>query len=96
LSRLNTRRAGAVQKCDSWLKNPVFTLKRGKKRPAVFTNKITGRNCKQLNNGQLLDGTKIQGHFGMLIGAVANPNLKPLELNILKLTRQRSMRCDTN
>jgi methylenetetrahydrofolate reductase (NADPH) len=43
---------------------------------------------KKMNNGQLLDGTKIQGNFGMLIGAAANPILKPLELNILRLSKK--------
>jgi methylenetetrahydrofolate reductase (NADPH) len=41
-----------------------------------------------MNNGQLPDGTKIQGQFGMLIGAAANPSLKPLELNILRLRKK--------
>jgi len=40
---------------------------------------------KRMNNGQLLDGQAIQGKFGMLIGAVVNPDLQPLELNILRL-----------
>jgi methylenetetrahydrofolate reductase (NADPH) len=43
---------------------------------------------KKMNNGQLLDGTKIQGNFNMLIGAAANPILKPLELNILRLSKK--------
>jgi methylenetetrahydrofolate reductase (NADPH) len=43
---------------------------------------------KKMNNGQLLDGSKIQGNFGMLIGAAANPILKPLELNILRLSKK--------
>jgi methylenetetrahydrofolate reductase (NADPH) len=43
---------------------------------------------KKMNNGQLLDGKKIQGSFCMLIGATANPNLKPLELNILRLSKK--------
>jgi methylenetetrahydrofolate reductase (NADPH) len=43
---------------------------------------------KKMNNGQLLDGTKIQGNFNMFIGAAANPNLKPLELNILRLSKK--------
>jgi methylenetetrahydrofolate reductase (NADPH) len=43
---------------------------------------------KNMNNGQLLDGKKIQGSFCMLIGAAANPNLKPLELNILRLSKK--------
>lgn len=42
----------------------------------------------KMNNGQLLDGKKIQGNFNMLIGAAANPNLKPLELNILRLSKK--------
>lgn len=43
---------------------------------------------KKMNNGQLLDGTKVQGNFGMLIGAAANPNLKPIELNLLRLSKK--------
>jgi methylenetetrahydrofolate reductase (NADPH) len=43
---------------------------------------------KKMNNGQLLDGREIQGNFGMLIGAAANPSLKPLELNILRLSKK--------
>ena len=38
--------------------------------------------CEQ---GLLADGTKIEGPFSMLVGAVANPFLKPLELNLLRL-----------
>jgi methylenetetrahydrofolate reductase (NADPH) len=36
----------------------------------------------------LLNGTKIQGDFSMLIGAVANPYLRPLELNIMRLLKK--------
>jgi len=43
---------------------------------------------KTMNEGRLLDGTKIQGEFSMLIGAVANPYMKPLELNILRLAKK--------
>jgi methylenetetrahydrofolate reductase (NADPH) len=43
---------------------------------------------KKMNSGQLLDGAKIQGNFNMLIGAVANPDLKPLELNILRISKK--------
>jgi methylenetetrahydrofolate reductase (NADPH) len=35
--------------------------------------------------GVLADGTKIGGQFSMLVGAVANPFMKPLELNMLRL-----------
>jgi methylenetetrahydrofolate reductase (NADPH) len=43
---------------------------------------------KKMNEGLLLDGMKIQGDFSMLIGAVANPNMKPLELNIMRLNKK--------
>jgi methylenetetrahydrofolate reductase (NADPH) len=38
--------------------------------------------------GVLADGTKIDGQFSMLVGAVANPFLKPLELNMIKLNKK--------
>lgn len=38
--------------------------------------------------GVLLDGTKIEGAFAMLVGAAANPFLKPLELNILRVAKK--------
>lgn len=43
---------------------------------------------RRMNGGELLDGTKIRGDFAMLVGAVANPDLKPLELNILRLGKK--------
>ncbi len=43
---------------------------------------------KMNEEGLLLDGTKIGGPFSMLIGAVANPYLKPLELNIMRLKKK--------
>ena len=43
---------------------------------------ITTRMGEQ---GLLADGTKIDGPFSMLVGAVANPFLKPLELNLVRL-----------
>lgn len=39
-------------------------------------------------NGVLADGTKIDGQFSMLVGAVANPFLKPLELNLFLLGKK--------
>jgi methylenetetrahydrofolate reductase (NADPH) len=38
--------------------------------------------------GELLDGVKIAGPFTMLVGAVANPDLRPMELNILRLAKK--------
>lgn len=36
----------------------------------------------------LLNGKKIGGNFSMLVGAVANPYLRPLELNIMRLAKK--------
>jgi methylenetetrahydrofolate reductase (NADPH) len=36
----------------------------------------------------LLNGTRIAGNFSMLVGAVANPYLRPLELNIMRLNKK--------
>ena len=43
---------------------------------------------KKMNGGLLLDGRKIQGGFSILIGAAANPYMKPLELNIMRLIKK--------
>jgi len=39
-------------------------------------------------NGVLADGTSIDGPFSMLVGAAANPFLKPLELNLIRLNQK--------
>jgi methylenetetrahydrofolate reductase (NADPH) len=39
-------------------------------------------------NGVLADGTSIDGPFSMLVGAAANPFLKPLELNLFRLNQK--------
>jgi methylenetetrahydrofolate reductase (NADPH) len=39
-------------------------------------------------NGVLADGSEIKGPFSMLVGAAANPFLKPLELNLIKLGKK--------
>jgi len=44
--------------------------------------------AKMSEEGVLADGTKIGGQFSMLVGAVANPFLKPMELNILRLKKK--------
>ena len=38
--------------------------------------------------GVLADGSKIEGQFSMLVGAVANPFLKPVELNMLRTQKK--------
>jgi methylenetetrahydrofolate reductase (NADPH) len=43
---------------------------------------------KKMNQGQLLDGKKISNGFSMLVGAAANPYLKPLEMNMLRLKKK--------
>jgi len=46
---------------------------------------MTARMCEE---GALADGAKIDGQFSMLVGAVANPFLQPLELNVLRLAKK--------
>ncbi len=36
----------------------------------------------------LMNGKKIEGNFSVLVGAVANPYLRPLDLNILRLMKK--------
>ncbi|MBI2857848.1 MAG: methylenetetrahydrofolate reductase [Chloroflexi bacterium] len=44
---------------------------------------------KKMNEaGTLLNGKKIDGVFSMLIGAVANPYVKPIELNMVRLNKK--------
>lgn len=40
---------------------------------------------KMRDGGELVNGAKIAGTFGMTAGAVANPYMKPLELNLIRL-----------
>lgn len=44
--------------------------------------------AKMREAGELLDGTRISGPLAMLIGAVAHPDLKPMELNVLRLAKK--------
>jgi methylenetetrahydrofolate reductase (NADPH) len=39
-------------------------------------------------NGVLADGTRIDGQFSMLVGAVTNPFMKPMELNMFRLNKK--------
>jgi methylenetetrahydrofolate reductase (NADPH) len=43
---------------------------------------------RMCDEGVLLDGTKIEQELGLLVGAVANPYLRPLELNIMRLVKK--------
>jgi methylenetetrahydrofolate reductase (NADPH) len=43
---------------------------------------------KMNTDGVLLNGTKIKGNYSMLAGAVVNPYLRPLELNIMRLIKK--------
>jgi methylenetetrahydrofolate reductase (NADPH) len=43
---------------------------------------------KMRENGELLNGEKIDGPFPIIAGAVANPYLKPVELSIIRLTQK--------
>jgi methylenetetrahydrofolate reductase (NADPH) len=43
---------------------------------------------KMSDEGLLMDGSTIEGSFSMLVGAAANPYLKPLELNVIRLKKK--------
>jgi methylenetetrahydrofolate reductase (NADPH) len=43
---------------------------------------------RMVEKGLLADGTGIDGPFAMLVGAAANPFLKPLELNLLRINKK--------
>ena len=43
---------------------------------------------KMNTEGTMLNGTKIKGNYSILIGAVVNPYLRPLELNIIRLLKK--------
>lgn len=43
---------------------------------------------KMREQGELLNGEKINGAFPVMTGAVANPYLKPVDLNIIRLTQK--------
>ena len=49
---------------------------------------LIGTINRMNEEGILLNGTKINGKFSMLVGAVANPYLRPLDLNILRLKKK--------
>jgi methylenetetrahydrofolate reductase (NADPH) len=44
--------------------------------------------AKMNREGLLMDGARIDGTFSMLVGAVANPFMRPLELNLLRLAKK--------
>lgn len=43
---------------------------------------------RMTEQGELADGARIDGPFAMLVGAVANPFLQPMELNLLRLEKK--------
>lgn len=43
---------------------------------------------KMRENGELSNGTRISGAFSIITGAAANPFMKPVELNILRLSQK--------
>jgi methylenetetrahydrofolate reductase (NADPH) len=50
---------------------------------------------KKMNDeGLLLDGQKIEGTFSMLIGAAANPNTRPVELNVIRVLKKAEAGAD--
>jgi methylenetetrahydrofolate reductase (NADH) len=64
------------------------TLGAGPESANVFdldSTQFIALTTRMSEKGVLADGTRIDGPFSMLVGAVANPFLKPLELNLLRL-----------
>jgi methylenetetrahydrofolate reductase (NADPH) len=54
----------------------------------IDSTQLIGLVARMTLEGVLLDGTHVDGSFSMLPGAVANPFLKPLELNLFRLDKK--------
>jgi methylenetetrahydrofolate reductase (NADPH) len=51
----------------------------------VDSSQFVDLATRMSDSGTLADGTKIDGQFTMLVGAVANPFLRPMDLNLFRL-----------
>jgi len=54
----------------------------------IDSTQLLGMIKKMREKGELLNGNKISGPFSIITGAVANPNLTPIELNLLRLSQK--------
>lgn len=54
----------------------------------IDSTQLLSMTDKLRSSGELLNGTKINGNFNMITGAVANPFMKPVELNILRVSQK--------
>jgi methylenetetrahydrofolate reductase (NADPH) len=54
----------------------------------IDSTQLIAMAARMGESGVLADGTRITGSFSMLVGAVANPGLKPLELSLLRLSQK--------
>lgn len=54
----------------------------------IDSTQLIGLTKKMADEGVLADGTKLDGAFSMLAGAVANPFMTPVELNLLRLGKK--------
>ncbi len=54
----------------------------------IDSTQLIGIATRMSKNGELADGKSFSGPFPMLVGAAANPFLKPLELNLLRLGKK--------
>jgi len=54
----------------------------------IDSTQFIGIIQKMKENSELLNGGKISGTFSMVTGAVANPFLRPVELNMLRLSQK--------
>ena len=59
----------------------------------VDSSQFVDLATRMSETGVLADGTKFDGQFSMLVGAVANPFLRPMDLNLFRLgIKNRSRR----
>lgn len=54
----------------------------------IDSTQLLAMTDKLRTSGELINGVKINGKFAMLTGAVANPFMKPMELNMLRLSQK--------
>jgi len=54
----------------------------------IDSTQLLAMTDKMRNNSELLNGMKISGSFNMITGAVANPYMKPVELNMLRVSQK--------
>jgi len=60
----------------------------------IDSTQLLAMTDKLRTSGELLNGNRITGSFSMITGAVANPFMKPMELNILRVYQKAESGAD--